>query len=273
MTNQKFSTASDVWSFGITCVEIFSDGSVPYPAIASNPECMKHVASGGVHPRPANCSVDVYHELQRCWSFDPASRPEFATLVEFFGATTERVTERQSHCAAGGGVSPTPSPALTYDLGSDADRLPGAYDLGSRGSMEQAYDLGYGQQDAGEQYDLGHHELNGNLAMVPLLHAGAPESRSIKMAGSWVVPSEPTDNSSIQSGTQTAALGSSASGAGNTPLPPVIMSPPTTFAARTLGKPSPRAKAYLRGGPSAANADFAVGLLQEDATDTDSTRL
>ena len=49
LLEQKFSSASDVWSFGITCVEIFQDGLGPYPETRSNPAIMAMVTDGWCH--------------------------------------------------------------------------------------------------------------------------------------------------------------------------------------------------------------------------------
>jgi len=83
MSQGKFSTASDVWSYGIVCVEIFQDALTPYLGM-SNPAVMQHVATGGVHPRPPNCSEASYGVLLKCWAMAPASRPQFGELRALF---------------------------------------------------------------------------------------------------------------------------------------------------------------------------------------------
>ena len=47
LSSQKFSSKSDVWSFAITCVEIFQDGERPFPIVKSNPEIIQFVMAGG----------------------------------------------------------------------------------------------------------------------------------------------------------------------------------------------------------------------------------
>ena len=86
LTSQKFSSASDVWSYAITCVEILQDGAGPCPGVKSNPEVMTFVNNGEVHPQPTACTDEVYGELLRCFSFDPEARPSFTELNEFFTA-------------------------------------------------------------------------------------------------------------------------------------------------------------------------------------------
>ena len=84
LISQKFSSASDVWSFGVVCIEILQDGIHPYPEIRSNPEVMTFVNNGGTHPRPTGCEDEVYDQLVRCFSFEPDARPLFAELNTFF---------------------------------------------------------------------------------------------------------------------------------------------------------------------------------------------
>ena len=83
IVDNKYSVASDVWSFGVTVVEIVQDGGGPYPQV-SNPAVMEMVVAGARHPQPPNCSDVVYAVLLRCWAHDPANRPDFVVLADEF---------------------------------------------------------------------------------------------------------------------------------------------------------------------------------------------
>ena len=102
LTSQKFSAASDVWSFGIVCVEILQDGTTPYPQMKSNPEVMAFVNNAKVHPHPAGCTDQVYSELRRCFSFKPEARPSFAELNEFFVALVATYSSARFNMPSGG---------------------------------------------------------------------------------------------------------------------------------------------------------------------------
>ena len=91
VVDEKFSSASDVWSFGVTCIEILQqDGMFPRPAIRSKPALMTMVAAGEVHPQPTGCSDEVCAVLLQCWQFDPAARPTFPDLVRWFAKLAAR---------------------------------------------------------------------------------------------------------------------------------------------------------------------------------------
>ena len=59
MSDGVFNQASDVWSFGITCVEIFDDGNRPYSTV-NNTSIADHVMGGNKHRRPDRCPARVY---------------------------------------------------------------------------------------------------------------------------------------------------------------------------------------------------------------------
>ena len=151
ISSQKFSTASDIWSYGITCIEIFQNGGKPYPAISSNPDVIKMVCTEGhVHPRPKGCSEWVYTELVKCWN-EPGQRPDFRSLKEFFLDAATKAAATASASASQG------VPAPTGVGGRDGGSGPSA-DSGVKGEGE--YNLGHqdahARTDAGEQYDLGY---------------------------------------------------------------------------------------------------------------------
>ena len=169
MTSQKFSSASDVWSYGITCVEIFQDGGHPYPGIKSNPEVIKAVCTQGqVHQRPEGCGTDVYAELVKCWGFDPLLRPEFADLKGFFERATTQASANPGDTDQGGSKQALWGDAGSsrYDLGhQDANNSSSvatdAYlDVGSgtgtTNTGQSTANDGPGPASASQQYDLGH---------------------------------------------------------------------------------------------------------------------
>lgn len=80
MTTLRFSTASDVWSFGITMFEVYTDGGRPYRTL-QNAQVISAVNAGERYRRPTLCSDAVYTLLLQCWSEAPAAQPMFVAII------------------------------------------------------------------------------------------------------------------------------------------------------------------------------------------------
>ncbi|XP_025267511.1 protein sevenless-like [Camponotus floridanus] len=72
---RKFTSQSDVWSFGVLMWEITSLGEQPYSAKA-NEEVINYVRAGGRLPMTLNCPSPLYQLMLSCWSAADA-RPNF----------------------------------------------------------------------------------------------------------------------------------------------------------------------------------------------------
>uniref|UniRef100_A0A4X1SP38 Macrophage-stimulating protein receptor n=1 Tax=Sus scrofa TaxID=9823 RepID=A0A4X1SP38_PIG len=76
----RFTTKSDVWSFGVLLWELLTRGAPPYPHI--DPFDLTHfLAQGRRLPQPEYCPDSLYEVMQRCWAADPAARPTFGALA------------------------------------------------------------------------------------------------------------------------------------------------------------------------------------------------
>ncbi|CAI8047951.1 Tyrosine-protein kinase transforming protein SEA [Geodia barretti] len=77
-----FNETTDVWSFGVTCWEVFTCGGVPYAGVPVT-TLLSELRSGHRLDRPSNisCSDDIWSVVTSCWSASPQERPKFATLV------------------------------------------------------------------------------------------------------------------------------------------------------------------------------------------------
>ncbi|XP_004345031.1 ephrin type-B receptor 3 [Capsaspora owczarzaki ATCC 30864] len=85
LTQRKFSSMSDVWSFGVTAWECCSYGDKPYGKIEAR-DILAHVEAGGRLPMPENCSLGFYHLMLSCWNMTPTLRPSFSQLVASLAA-------------------------------------------------------------------------------------------------------------------------------------------------------------------------------------------
>ena len=70
----RFSTHSDIWSFGIVLWEIFAGGVQPYYTL-SNDEVVEYVTDKNVLACSSGCPRSLYELMVDCWAVIPDSRP------------------------------------------------------------------------------------------------------------------------------------------------------------------------------------------------------
>uniref|UniRef100_A0A8B9NF07 Tyrosine-protein kinase receptor n=1 Tax=Accipiter nisus TaxID=211598 RepID=A0A8B9NF07_9AVES len=70
---RKFTTESDIWSFGVVLWEIFTYGKQPWYQL-SNTEAIECITQGRELERPRTCPSEVYAIMQSCWQREPQQR-------------------------------------------------------------------------------------------------------------------------------------------------------------------------------------------------------
>jgi serine/threonine protein kinase len=157
----RFTSASDVWSFGILLVEIIQDGAKPFPAIKSNPGVVQFTLGGKIHPRPLECGagalvVKLYTTACKCFTYSPGARPSFSELAEMLESfeqsdLTGSVLAHSSPVSAATGAGKTHNAECLVNaatLGFSSQGLAAASGYGSKvesRSLANAATLAYGQ--------------------------------------------------------------------------------------------------------------------------------
>ncbi|PNI38295.1 SYK isoform 4 [Pan troglodytes] len=75
----KFSSKSDVWSFGVLMWEAFSYGQKPYRGMKGS-EVTAMLEKGERMGCPAGCPREMYDLMNLCWTYDVENRPGFAAV-------------------------------------------------------------------------------------------------------------------------------------------------------------------------------------------------
>uniref|UniRef100_A0A8C6KMS7 Tyrosine-protein kinase n=1 Tax=Nothobranchius furzeri TaxID=105023 RepID=A0A8C6KMS7_NOTFU len=75
----KFSTKSDVWSFGVLMWEAFSFGQKPYKGMKGT-DVLQMIESGKRMDPPANCPPEMFDLMKTCWTYKVDERPGFSVV-------------------------------------------------------------------------------------------------------------------------------------------------------------------------------------------------
>ncbi|KAL5486806.1 hypothetical protein EMCRGX_G019336 [Ephydatia muelleri] len=102
---KKYSTASDVWSYGCLLYEIWSVGHKPFEG-KTNVEVIEKVDAGYRLPPPPGCPLFIYQTMIQCWNKDSHNRPQFRDIHLSLSQNDEHVLKipdeaLQTHPQAG----------------------------------------------------------------------------------------------------------------------------------------------------------------------------
>ncbi|XP_060079216.1 hepatocyte growth factor receptor-like [Ylistrum balloti] len=94
----KYSSKSDVWSFGVVLWELITRGANPYPAV-DNWDMYTYLKEGRRLPKTPFCPPRLFQIMVCCWEFNPSKRPTFRDLIkEIKRLLKESENEEHSIC-------------------------------------------------------------------------------------------------------------------------------------------------------------------------------
>ncbi|XP_069694421.1 tyrosine-protein kinase transmembrane receptor Ror-like isoform X3 [Periplaneta americana] len=178
----KFTTESDVWSYGVVLWEIYSYGLQPYYGY-SNQEVIDMIRSRQLLPCPEDCPSRLYTLMIECWHEVPSRRPQFpeinSRLRSWWASSPNTCGYLGNYHSAG---SPDVSSSNWTPPGAGVS-APGTF-LTSGGGAASSYSGGSQKSSTGPSNKTGSTQLSVNIS-TPL---SRPQPSPSMVASSSVKP-------------------------------------------------------------------------------------
>lgn len=94
LTAGKFSSNTDIWSFGVVLWEIFAYGLTPFRGV-QNDDILQHLKAGKRLIKPSDCPDDIYTVMLHCWNENSRERPSFNFLHKHLTTVLESISKER----------------------------------------------------------------------------------------------------------------------------------------------------------------------------------
>ncbi|XP_015114732.1 activated Cdc42 kinase-like isoform X2 [Diachasma alloeum] len=141
----KFTSASDVWAYGVTLWEMFSYGFQPWAALTGH-QILEAIDEPNFQrlEQPDCCPKDYFSLMLQCWQHEPAKRPKFSELINLLPDLKPEQVQAVQDSGEIGQLSYRQGDIITVlDKGSNNILWKGVLPSGKTGLFNPAHTIAY----------------------------------------------------------------------------------------------------------------------------------
>ncbi|XP_051171966.1 activated Cdc42 kinase-like isoform X3 [Leptopilina boulardi] len=145
ITYLKFTSASDVWAYGVTLWEMFSYGFQPWPALTGH-QILEAIDEPNFQrlEQPDCCPKDYFTLMQQCWQHEPMKRPKFSELINLLPDLKPEQVQAVQDSSEIGQLSYRQGDIISVlDKGSSNTLWKGVLNNGKTGFFNPAHTIAY----------------------------------------------------------------------------------------------------------------------------------